>query len=111
MVLAELAKTNPHFNPEGNLNISSEQERAEELVSENRLYRQTAQYTGQTAVASVLEELERVLLDIAHTPSEVSPGQLEYLRQRLQSEGILFKIRVLSSNVRTQQQPAPREKL
>jgi hypothetical protein len=111
MVLAELANANPKFNREGNLNISSEQERAEELVSENRLYRQTAQYTGQTAVAGVLDELERVLLDIAHTPSEISPQELEGLRQRLQSEGILFKIRVLRSNVGSQQQPAPREKL
>jgi hypothetical protein len=110
MVLVELANTNPKFNREGNLNISSEQERAEELVTENRLYRQTAQYTGQTAVAGVLDELERVLLDIAHTPSEISPQELEGLRQRLQSEGILFKIRVLRSNV-GMQQPAPREKL
>ena len=110
MVLVELANANPNLNHEGNLNISSEQERAEELVTENRLYRQTAQYTGQTAVAGVLDELERVLLDIAHTPAEISPKELEGLRQRLQSEGILFKIRVLRSNVGTQQ-PASREKL
>ena len=111
MVLVELANANPKLNREGNLNISSEQERAEELVTENRLYRQTAQYTGQTAVAGVLDELERVLLDIAHTPAEISPEELEGLRQRLQSEGILFKIRVLRSNVGTQQQPASLEKL
>jgi hypothetical protein len=111
MVLVELANANPKFDSKGNLNISSEQERAEELVTENRLYRQTAQYTGQTAVAGVLDELERVLLDIAHTPSEISPQELEGLRQRLQSEGILFKIRVLRSNVGMQQQPAPRERL
>ena len=110
MVLVELANANPQRNRDGNLNISSEQERAEELVTENRLYRQTAQYTGQTAVAGVLDELERVLLDIAHTPAEISPQELEGLRERLQSEGILFKIRVLRSNVGTQQ-PASGEKL
>jgi len=111
MVLVELVNANPKFDRAGNLNISPEQERAEDLVSENRLYRQTAQYTGQTAVAGVLEELERVLLDITHTPSEISPQELEGLRQRLQSEGILFKIRVLRSNVTTQQQPVPSEQL
>jgi len=111
MVLVELVNANPKFDRRGNLNISPEQARAEDLVSENRLYRQTAQYTGQTAVAGVLEELERVLLDITHTPSEISPQELEGLRQRLQSEGILFKIRVLRSNVSMQQQPVPREQL
>ena len=96
MVLIELANT----RSPGSLDISSEQERAVDLVSENRLYRQTAGHTGEAAVASVLDELERVLLDIAHAPSRLSPGELEKLRQRLEAEGILFKIRVLGSNVR-----------
>ena len=79
-------------------------------MSENRLYRQTARFTGQTAVAGVLEELERVLLDIAHSPSEISARELEDLRQRLESEGILFKIRVLRSNVH-REHPVVMEKL
>jgi len=50
------------------------------------------------------DELERVLLDITHAPSRLSPGELEKLRQRLEAEGILFKIRVLGSNVRNQEE-------
>ena len=99
MVLIELANA----RAPGALDISSEQERAMDLVSENRLYRQTAGHTGDAAVASVLDELERVLLDITHAPSRLSPGELEKLRQRLEAEGILFKIRVLGSNVRNQE--------
>jgi hypothetical protein len=99
MVLIELANA----RSPGSLDISSEQERAVDLVSENRLYRQTAGHTGDAAVASVLDELERVLLDITHAPSRLSPGELEKLRQRLEAEGILFKIRVLGSNVRNQE--------
>jgi len=70
------------------------------------LYRQTAAHTGDTAVSSVLEELERVLLDITHAPSRISPQELEKMRRRLEAEGILFKIRVLGSNVRNQEGPA-----
>jgi hypothetical protein len=103
MVLIELANA----SPTGALDISAEQERAADLVSENRLYRQTAAHTGDAAVAGVLEELERVLLDITHAPSRISPGELEKLRQRLQAKGILFKIRVLGSNVAS----ASRQKL
>jgi hypothetical protein len=102
MVLIELANA----NPKAALDISAEQERAGDLVSETRLYRQTAAHTGDTAVSSVLEELERVLLDITHAPSQISPQELEKMRRRLEAEGILFKIRVLGSNVRNQEVPA-----
>jgi len=102
MVLIELANA----SPKGDLDISSEQERAGDLVSENRMYRQTAAHTGDTAMAGVLDELERVLLDIAHSPSELTPEELGKLRTRLEAEGILFKIRVLGSNVRNQETPA-----
>jgi len=102
MVLVELANANAH----GPLDISSEKERAEDLVSETRLYRQTAAHTGDTNIDNVLEELERVLVDITHEPSKISPQGLESLRQRLETAGILFKIRVLGSNVRNQDVPA-----
>ncbi|HTS29800.1 MAG TPA: hypothetical protein VMH81_28210 [Bryobacteraceae bacterium] len=102
MVLVELANA----NPKAPMDISSEQERAADLVSESRLYRQTAAHTGDTAVASVLDDLDRVLLEIAHAPSQISPEELERLRQRLEGEGILFKIRVLGNNVRNQEEPA-----
>jgi hypothetical protein len=98
MVLIELANA----DPKGKLDISNEQERAADLVSESRLYRQTAQHTGNAALAGTLDEIDRVLLDIARGPSEVSPAELDHLRERLKAEGILFKIRVLGSKVRTQ---------
>jgi len=103
MVLIELANA----NPKGDLDISAEQERAGDLISETRLYRQTAAKTGDTAVTSVLDELERVLLDITHSPSELSPEEWRKLRGRLEAEGILFKIRVLGSTVRNQEAGTP----
>jgi len=108
MVLVELQNA----NPKGPLDISEEQARAADLVSESRLYRQTADHTGDEAVSSVLEELDRVLLEISHAPSQISPDELEKLRQRFEAEGILFKIRVLGSNVRSQEAPgSARQKL
>ena len=101
MVLIELTNA----NPKGSMDISNEQARAGDLVTETRLYRQTAERTGDTSITGVLDELERVLVDITHAPSKISPGQLDELRQRLEAEGILFKIRVLGSNVRNQEVP------
>jgi hypothetical protein len=48
-----------------------------------------------------------VLLDIAHGPSHLSPAELEKFRARLEAEGILFKIRVVNSNVRSRQDASP----
>ena len=90
----------------GPLDISFEQERAANLLGENRLYRQSAAGAGDAIVAGVLDELERVLLEIEHAPSRISPMELDELRLRLKAEGILFKLRVLGSNVRNQQEPA-----
>jgi hypothetical protein len=105
MVLIELANARPR----GPLDISAEKQRAADLVSESRLYRQTAAHTGDAVVSGLLDELDRVLLEISHAPSHVSPGELEKLRQRFEAEGILFKIRVLGSNVRNREEPPPPE--
>ena len=97
MVLAELA--NAGAPGKGRLDISYEQSAAHDLVESNRLYRMTAASAGDTATASVLEELERVLLDVANGPSDVTSGQLDQLRRRIQDEGILFKVRVFASRM------------
>ena len=103
MVLIELANASAGQG----LDISSEQERAQDLISETRLYRQTAATTGDTPVAALLDEIERVLLDVAHAPSRLSPPQVEELRRKLKAQGIIFKIRVVNSTVRSRQDPAP----
>ena len=73
--------------------------------SETRLYRQTAAHTGDAAVAGLLEDLERVLVDITHEPSHLSPEAVDKLRERLQSEGIIFKMRVLGWKVEREEAP------
>jgi len=103
MVLVELANA----NSKEPLDISAEQARAHDLISETRLYKQTAAKTDNTSVTGILDELERVMLDIAHGPSQLSPEDLERFRARLEAEGILFKIRVVNSNVEN----ASRQKL
>jgi hypothetical protein len=97
VVLAELANSG---DPQrGALDISYEQRTAQDLVESNRLYRQTAASAGDNATANLLDELERVLLDIAHSPAQVSGAQLEGLRKEIEGRGILFKVKVFSSQV------------
>lgn len=104
MVLAELTNAPDR---KGKLDISDERQMASELLDDNRLYRQTARTTGNAAVANVLDDLERVLLEIAHSPTEVSSSQLDDLRQQIESRGLLFKVRVMGSKAREPQPSVP----
>lgn len=95
-ILIELANA-----PEnGEVDVSSEQARATDLVAANRLYRQSASREGDRAVSAVLEQLERLLVDVAHGPSTLSPEDLSALRSRIEGEGVLFKVRVIGSTLR-----------
>lgn len=107
MVLAEISNA-----PEGKgkVDISNEQRMAEDLLDGNRLYRLAANTTGDVAVASVLDDLERVLLEIANSPSQVDASQLDEFRNEIKERGLLFKIRVLGSTVhREESTPAPKQ--
>ncbi len=97
MVLAELTNAP---DGKGKVDISEEREQAEELLEDNRLYRQTARTTGDNGVATVLDDLERVLLEIARSPSTVSNEQLEQLQNEISDRGLLFKVRVMGSQAR-----------
>ncbi len=96
MVLLEIVNSKPGKR----VDISSEQQSAQDLVAANRLYRQTAARTGDAGVAQVLDELERVLLEIANSPSRLSSEEFEELRQRVEAQGILFKVRVIDSRIK-----------
>ena len=76
--------------------------RARELVGGNRLLRQSAGLQGEAALADFLDDLERLLLDLAHAPSaddeagaEEAAETYEDLRRRVQEEGLLLKLRLL----------------
>ncbi len=78
----------------------AEQQRAQQLLSANRLYRQAALQSGDRATAAVLDDLERVLVDVAASGVTMSQEDFDQVRRRIESDGLLFKVRVVSSNVR-----------
>jgi hypothetical protein len=69
-------------------------------VTSGRLYREAAVRSGDTALAAVLEELERVLVEVAAGPAALQPADLEKLQQRIDSRGLLFKVRVVGTQLR-----------
>jgi hypothetical protein len=79
--------------------IAGEQELARNLLDDNRLYRQSAQRSGDPEVAHLLDELERVLVEVANAPPDVSAANVREIRGRIQSQDLLFKIHVLGTKL------------
>jgi predicted anti-sigma-YlaC factor YlaD len=107
MLLVEIMNA----DAKGTVNLSTEQQQARDLLDANHLYRASAQRDGDPQVARLLDQLGRVLAEIANGPSELSPADLQQIRGRIQSEGLLFKVRVVGSEVnsrvrRQEQNPA-----
>jgi len=77
---------------------------AQNLLADNRLYRESATNSGNPAFAAALEQLERVLVEIANEPDDASPARLAELQKELNTDGLLFEVRVLRSRVRDDQE-------
>ncbi|HJR59777.1 MAG TPA: hypothetical protein VJ813_10275 [Vicinamibacterales bacterium] len=86
---------------DGTLDVTAE--RAEELVAANRLYRQAAGQTGDVAVSQLLDELERLLVELAAAPELVATADANQAQQRIAAKDLLFKVRVVASAVRERQ--------
>ena len=84
----------------GTADISYERERARDLINENRLLRASAAGMGDSIDASLLDELERVLLDVANSPSALPEHDLQAIQQRIENGGLLFKVRVTGADAR-----------
>lgn len=87
--------------------VSIVRDEAEDLVGSNRLYRQAALQIGDRRTADVLDQLERALLEIAHSSPDEGKAQIEQLRRQIESQGLLFKVQVINSNVQKEIRPAP----
>jgi hypothetical protein len=72
---------------------------ARELLANNRLVRQSAIRAGDLNVEASLDRLERLLVELANEPHEPNEQDLNRLRQEMNTDGLLFDIRILRSRV------------
>ena len=92
----------------GVVDISLEQSLARQLVDVNRLYRQSAARLGDAGMASVLEDLERTLIEISNSPAKLSSTEFAEFRRRIDTDDTLFKIKVVGAQVRAKERDTAR---
>jgi hypothetical protein len=95
-----------NVDTDGSIDLKPQQEWAEDLISENRLYRQSAAEAGEAQMVSMLDDLERVLLDVAHAPQHANGDEVRRLRSRLDTQDLLFKVRVAGAGLRAREEMA-----
>lgn len=100
MLLTEIADGRDS-GPEG---FAEDRARAEDLAQEGRLMRQTLAAQGETATTDFLDQVERFLIEAAHTPDSASATEVRELRDRIESGSLLFKVRIVESNLRNEEQ-------
>jgi hypothetical protein len=97
--LVELANT----HGSGTIDIAAEQAWARDLLDANRLYRQAARAAAPPALSEVLDEIEPILLDIVHSPSRLTAGELRALQARIEERSLVFKLRFSGAEMRARQ--------
>ncbi|HYK35867.1 hypothetical protein [Alloacidobacterium sp.] len=78
------------------------QAEAKQLLSDNQLYRQSAARANDPLLNAALDHLERVLLEVANSPNGLSSADIARIQQEMNTQGLLFQIRVLRTKVSEQ---------
>jgi hypothetical protein len=81
---------------------SSLQTEARQLLPDNRLSRQALSTRSDPMMASALDHLERVLLEVANSPDKLNSADIARIEHEMNTDSLLFQIRVLRA--RTSQQ-------
>ena len=79
---------------------TGDQARAADLVAAGRLYRRSAEQLGDAEIGRLLEDLERVLVEVANGPDDIGPAELTRLRQRIDDQDLVFRVRVVAREMR-----------
>jgi hypothetical protein len=85
-------------NAPGGAALGDERAWAESLLASNRLYRRAAERAGQRRIVALLDELEPLLVELAHAPAGATAADLQ---DQLEERDLLFKVRVLATRLGT----------
>jgi hypothetical protein len=77
--------------------IGYEKRLAQQLVYQNMLLRREADASGDAQVASLLESLEPILLDIANLPARPAHSEVKVIKDRVERKNIVPLLQVNSS--------------
>jgi small-conductance mechanosensitive channel len=70
------------------------------------LYRRSAEEIGDGDTRDLLEDVERVLVEIANGPEVVSSNDLSEVRARITDQDLIFRLRVMTAEMQARERRA-----
>jgi hypothetical protein len=83
--------------PSATEEVAYERKRAQQLVYQNMILRRAADANGDVHLASVLESLEPILLDIANLPDKPDGDKVRTIRERVERKNIVPLLQINSA--------------
>ena len=80
--------------------VTADRDRAADLVAAGRLYRRSVEAMGDVEMRDLLEDIERVLVDVANGAPDGSSKDLTDVRTRISEQDLVFRLRVAASEMR-----------
>lgn len=86
-----------HANGEDTDVVRPMREEAQALLVANHVFLEDADKSGDAALTQALDHLGHLLNDVANAPGGLNASSIARLQEEMQSDGLLFKVRVLRS--------------
>ena len=84
-------------DPDAATEVRYERTRAKQLIYQNMMLRREADIAGDVEIASLLDSLEPILLDIANLPDNPDDDTVRVIRERVQRKNIVALLQVNST--------------
>ena len=84
-------------DPDAVSEVDYERKRAKQLVYQNMVLRREADASGDIQIASLLENLEPILLDIANLPDRPDDDEVRVIRERVERKNIVALLQINST--------------
>lgn len=84
-------------DPDAANRVDYERRRAKQLVYQNMMLRREADASGDVQIASLLESLEPILLDIANLPARLDDDSVHVIRERVERKNIVALLQINST--------------
>jgi hypothetical protein len=75
---------------------------ARSLLAANRICRSNAEKSGDPELQTALDHLDHLLNELANQPGGLNAASIDRLKDEMNSDGLLFEVRVLRSRARNQ---------
>lgn len=83
--------------PDAAAEVRYERNRAKQLIYQNMMLRREADASGDVQIASLLDSLEPILLDIANLPDKPDDDTVRVIRERVERKNIVALLQVNST--------------